>query len=35
VAILPTYGTARVVLPGSDAEAKEEEYKVSGSYTRA
>jgi competence protein ComEC len=34
VAILLSYGTARVLLAG-DAEAKEEEYKVSGSYTRS
>jgi hypothetical protein len=33
VAILLTYGTARVLLPG-DAEAREEEYMVSGSYAR-
>jgi competence protein ComEC len=33
VAILLTYGTARVVLAG-DAEVVEEEYMMSGSYTR-
>jgi len=33
VAILLTYGTARVLLDG-DAEAEEEEYMASGSYTR-
>jgi competence protein ComEC len=33
VAILLTYGTARVLLAG-DAEAREEEYMASGSYTR-
>jgi competence protein ComEC len=33
VAILLTYGTARVLLAG-DAEAREEEYMVSGSYAR-
>jgi hypothetical protein len=33
VAILLTYGTARVLLAG-DAEAREEEYMANGSYTR-
>jgi hypothetical protein len=33
VAILLTYGTARVLLAG-DAEVKEAEYMMSGSYTR-
>jgi competence protein ComEC len=33
VAILLSYGTARVLLAG-DAEAKEEEYLANGSYTR-
>jgi hypothetical protein len=33
VAILLTYGAARVLLAG-DAEATEEEYIASGSYTR-
>jgi len=33
VAILLTYGTARVLLAG-DAEAEEEEYMASGSYMR-
>jgi competence protein ComEC len=33
VAILLTYGTARVLL-ASDAEAKEEEYLANSSYTR-
>ena len=33
MAILLTYGTARVLLAG-DAEAREEEYIASGSYTR-
>jgi len=32
VAILLTYGTARILLAG-DAEAMEEEYMASGSYT--
>jgi competence protein ComEC len=32
VAILLTYGTARVLLAG-DAEAKEEEYMANGPYT--
>jgi hypothetical protein len=34
VAILLTYGTARVLLAG-DAEAKEEEYMANGLYTRS
>ncbi len=33
VAILLTYGTARVLLAG-DAEAREEEYMANGSYMR-
>jgi beta-lactamase superfamily II metal-dependent hydrolase len=33
VAILLSYGTARVLLAG-DAEAKEEEYLANGSFTR-
>jgi competence protein ComEC len=33
VAILLTYGTARVLLAG-DAEAREEVYMASGTYTR-
>jgi competence protein ComEC len=33
VATLLTYATARVLLAG-DAEAREEEYMASGSYTR-
>jgi competence protein ComEC len=33
VAILLTYGTARVLLAG-DAEGREEEYMASGPYTR-
>jgi beta-lactamase superfamily II metal-dependent hydrolase len=33
VAILLSYGTARVLLAG-EAEAKEEEYMTGGSYTR-
>ena len=32
VAILPTYGTARILLAG-DAEANEEEYMANGPYT--
>jgi len=34
VAILLTYGTARVLLAG-DAEAREEEYMASGPYARS
>jgi competence protein ComEC len=33
VAILLTYGTARILLAG-DAEANEEEYRVNGPYAR-
>jgi hypothetical protein len=33
VAILLTYGTARVLLAG-DAETREEEYMANGSYAR-